>query len=70
MRELKKELWPYKIVIETESKQDIALIAIETWLGEHFDAFKGRWNMIYRVNTTDFYFRNGHDATLFSLRWA
>ncbi len=43
---------------------------IETWLGEHYGAFKGQWNAVYQPNKTDYYFRQGQDATLFSLRWA
>jgi len=68
MRELKKELWPYRIVINSDIKNDIT--PVELWLGEQLGTFKGRWNVVYRVNETHFYFRLGEDAMLFSLRWS
>ena len=68
MRELKKELWPYRIVINSDIKNDIT--PVELWLGEQLGTFKGRWNVVYRHNCTDFYFRRGADATIFALKWA
>lgn len=69
MRELKKELWPYRISLNSELKNDI-LLPIELWLGEHLGKFQIRWNVVYNYNGTDFYFKNQEDATLFALRWA
>ena len=43
---------------------------IEIWLGEHLGCFKDRWNAVYKHNGTDFYFREGKDATMFILRWS
>ena len=66
MRELRKELWPYKVkVYETDSAHEI-----ELWLGQRMGAFKNQWNAVYHHNGTDFYFRESGDATMFALRWA
>lgn len=69
MRVLKKELWPYKIVLDDdEHKHDIVIV--ESWLGEHVGAFRERWNTVYLFDETHFYFRNQRDATWFALRWS
>jgi hypothetical protein len=68
MRILKKELWPYKVTVGKDNTDDI--IDIELWLGAQLGTFKGRWNVVYQFNKTDFYFREGKDATMFALRWA
>lgn len=65
MRELKRELWPYRIQLPTNETYDI-----EVWLGENMGALHGRWNVVYKYGHCDYYFRNGQDATLFSLRWS
>lgn len=68
MRELNKEIWPHKVTINSDWKQEIT--PVEIWLGEQLGTFKGRWTVMYRYNCTDFYFRCGEDATLFALRWS
>lgn len=68
MRELKKELWPHRVRLESDWTHEIN--PIETWLGERLGPFRGRWNAVYLVNHTDFYFRSGEDATLFALKWS
>ena len=68
MRELKHKLWPYKVRIDSDNLRDIT--PIETWLGEEYGVFKGRWNVIYRYNCTDFYFKLGDDAVFFKLKWS
>jgi hypothetical protein len=68
VRQLKRELWPYKVTVGSDWKDDIT--TIELWLGEQLGTFKGRWNVVYHYNKTDFYFRHGEDATLFALRWS
>ena len=68
MRELKKELWPYKIKVNSDNTKDIT--PVEIWLGETLGTFKGRWNVVYQYNHTDFYFKNSQDALLFALRWS
>jgi len=68
MRELKRELWPHKVKVNSDVKHDIT--SIELWLGQKFGTFKGRWNVVYHYNATYFYFRNESDAVMFSLRWA
>lgn len=73
-RQLKKELWPSKVVIKdltinyyTVSKR---ITEMETWLGENLGCFKSQWNVIHRYDGADFYFRRDEDATFFSLRWS
>lgn len=67
MRNLKKELWPYRVVVGSDMKNDIT--PIELWLGRQLGTFKGRWNVVYQYNETHFYFRFGEDAMLFKLKW-
>ena len=67
MRELKRDLWPYKIKVSSFKDNDIT--AVEIWLGNQLGTFKGRWNVVYQHDATYFYFRNSEDATLFALRW-
>jgi len=66
MRELKKELWPFKISVPGPG---YAMHNVEIWLGDNFGAFKGRWNVVYRAQISDYYFRNEKDAVFFALRW-
>lgn len=68
MRRLKKELWPYRVKVNSDNTKDIT--PVELWLGEQLGTFKGRWNVVYQYNYTEFYFKNNADATLFALRWA
>lgn len=67
-KRLRKELWPHRVTVNSDNKKDIT--EIEIWLGRQLGTFKGRWNVVYRFNGTDFYFRNQGDATLFALKWA
>ena len=68
MRELKKELWPHRVPVNSDWKNDIT--PIELWLGEQLGTFRGRWNVVYQHNRTDFYFRDRADAVLFAMKWA
>ena len=68
MRELKKELWPYRVPLNSDWKDEIT--QVELWLGQQFGTFRGRWNVVYQFNRTDFYFKNTADATLFALKWS
>lgn len=68
MRILKKELWPCKVKVNDDNTKNIT--EVELWLGESFGTFKGRWNVVYHSNHTDFYFKNQRDANWFALRWA
>lgn len=63
MRELKRELWPFKIKLGKDQSE------AEEWLGKTMGIFKGRWNVVYTCSGNYFYFRNERDAVLFSLRW-
>ena len=69
MRVLKKELWPYKVPIKA-SAADSKIIEIETWLLETMGEYKGKYSIVYKHDSTDFYFREGKDATFFILRWS
>jgi len=69
VRQLKKELWPSKILI-TKDEFDSDHYEIEMWLGEKMGSFKGRWNMVPANRGVHYYFRDSKDATLFALRWA
>jgi hypothetical protein len=69
MRVLRKELWPYKVKVN-DKEFTTSITEMEIWLGEQLGTFKGRWNVVYHYNQTDFYFREGRDATLFALKWA
>ena len=69
MRVLKKELWPYKIVLDDdEHNHDIK--QVESWLAEHMGAFRERWNVVYLYGETHFYFVSDRDRMWFALRWA
>lgn len=70
MRELKKELWPNKVRLNKVEGSTGEMRDIETWLGENMGPFKGEWNVVWDYSHTDFYFRNGKNATLFALRWS
>jgi len=69
MRVLKKELWPHKIALDVNDT-DMKIDDIEIWLSGNLGSFKDRWNAVYMHNRTDFYFRQGCDATMFALRWS
>lgn len=68
MRQLKKELWPYRVKVNSDNTRDIT--PVEIWLGETLGTFKGRWNVVYQYSHTDFYFKDPDDAMIFSLRWS
>lgn len=69
MRVLKKELWSYKVTANVDDTT-MEIDKVETWLGEHYGEFRIRWNAVYQHNRTDYYFRQGQDATMFALRWS
>ena len=69
MRILKKELWPHKIELDVSDDTGDKIYDIEIWLGENLGSCKDQWNAVYKHNGTDFYFREGCDATMFALRW-
>ena len=69
MRQLKKELWPSKVVVNVDDT-NMKIDEIEQWLGNTYGAFKDRWNAVYQSNRTDYYFRNQKDANWFAMRWS
>ena len=71
MRTLKKELWPHKISLNIgKDLSDDKIYDIEIWLGENLGYFRDRLISVYTSNSTDFYFRQGRDATMFALKWS
>jgi len=68
MRRIEKKLWPYKVTVNSDWKVDIT--PIESWLHKQVGGIQDRWNVVYRFNHTDFYFKNLQDATLFALKWS
>lgn len=69
MRTLKKELWPYKVKVNYK-EFTTSITEMELWLGEQLGTFRGRWNVVYNYNQTEFYFLEKEDAMIFSLRWS
>jgi hypothetical protein len=69
MRRLKIELWPEKVGLDID-EYDVVTGDIEQWLEENIGEFKKKWNAVFHHNYTDFYFKDGKDATVFLLRWA
>ena len=69
MRKLKKELWPNSVEIHLDQYHARHAV-IEEWLGDNMGAFKGRWNFVPHHSGVCYYFRNGKDSTMFSLRWS
>ena len=68
VRQLNREVWPYRIKLGSDFENDIT--AIEIWLGQQFGTFRDRWHVVYQHNQTHFYFRNQQDAVLFGLKWS
>ena len=69
MRQLKRELWPFKIKLDLDDTH-IKMDEIELWLGEQLGPFKSDWNAVYNCSYTDFYFKSNEDAVMFRLMWA
>lgn len=65
MRQLKREIWPYKITIDRPDD----INEIEFWLGNTLGIFRRRWNAVYGFRYTDYYFKNERDLILFTLKW-
>jgi hypothetical protein len=70
VRKLKRELWPHMVKLDIQDSKQHNITEMELWLGATLGTFRGRWNVVYNYNSTDFYFKNEHDATLFALRWS
>lgn len=71
-RRMKKSIWPELVTLEEEHgvvgvKIGDSRQFIEDWLTENI---AGRWYAVYHYTTTDYYFTNDSEATLFRLRWA
>ena len=66
MRELKREIWPFKIVINSDIKREVA--PMEQWLDNEMG--HAYWNVVYHVNESHYYFRSGEAAMMFKLRWS
>ena len=71
MRILNKEIWPYKISSNYLIDGNKQFKECHQWLEEHVGPYQDEWNMVYYYRRhTDYYFKNGHHATLFALRWS
>jgi len=68
MRELKRELWPYVVMLNIKESDPVAY-KIELWLDEICSRSKDRWYVVYRYDRSDFYFKDEYDATAFRLKW-
>jgi hypothetical protein len=64
-RRLKKELWPYSVTVTDAAHTD----EIHFWLEDTLGPWREYWNAVYYSDHTDYYFREGKSATMFSLRW-
>ena len=69
MRVLKKKLWPYKVAVKVDDTT-MKINEIELWLSTTYGTFSDQWTAVYQHKRTDYYFRQGKDATMFSLRWS
>ena len=69
MRQLKRELWPFKVNLDVDDSR-MKIDKVEQWLGDRVGAFRTNWNAVYKFNGTDYYFKKGEDATMFALTWA
>jgi hypothetical protein len=69
MRELKRDLWPHKVVIKDRDRQ--AITEMEVWLTQKLGAFHYHWTIVHFIGgKADFYFKQEQDATLFALKWS
>ncbi len=46
MRELKREIWPFKVIINSDVKREVE--PMEQWLNNEMG--HAYWNVVYRVN--------------------
>lgn len=70
MRELKKELWPYNMRVRlAEDIRNNTEESMESWLNTEIGAYRDRWNAVYHMTNTVYYFRNSRDVVMFALRW-
>jgi len=68
MRQLKKQIWPFSIKINTDYfKQH--WFQIEDWLEENIGEFTKKWYLIENGCNMEYYFSSELDALVFSLRW-
>ncbi len=68
MRVLKKELWPRRVNLDVDDTK-MKIDSVELWLDQRVGGFKIKWNAVYKHDNTDYYFKEGKDATMFALRW-
>ena len=70
-RRMKKSIWPEIVTLEEDEDSKGVIVSdsrqfIEDWLTENIT---GRWYTVYHYRSTDYYFTNSNEATLFRLRW-
>jgi hypothetical protein len=71
-RRMKKAIWPEIVTLEEQEGSTGVIIGdsrqfIEDWLTENIT---GRWYTVCHYKSTDYYFTNSSEATVFRLRWA
>jgi hypothetical protein len=69
MRELKRDLWPHKVVIKDRDQQ--AITEMKVWLEQKLGVSHYQWTSVYYIGgKADFYFKQEKDATLFAIKWS
>lgn len=66
MRHLKKAIWPHLIAFDRDNSHEEVARA-ESWLEKTYGPVNKRWTVVRGFAFTHFYFKEGRDATLFSL---
>jgi hypothetical protein len=66
MRELKRAIWPYKVIVNSDIKREVA--PMEQWLDSELG--HAHWNVVYHYEESHYYFRSGEDAVMFKLKWS
>ena len=66
MRELKRAIWPYKVIVNSDIKREVA--PMEQWLDSELGP--AYWNVVYHYEESHYYFRSGEDAVMFKLKWS
>jgi hypothetical protein len=66
MRQLNKAIWPHCITVG-QGDNYAAITRAEKWATQKLGKKTHRWTMVQGYESTRFYFKEGRDATLFSL---
>jgi hypothetical protein len=70
-QQLKHGPWPHCVSIDlVPTHGNDSMFDVETWLSKQVGISKQHWYAVYGHNITNFYFKNGTDATMFALKWS